>query len=161
MPQDSNLLAALLDAAYNPFFVCCFWDDRVVVNTFGDGDWKGVLDHLREHHLIDAANAPLSGPGLPVVGRPVREPASARERLRGGASPVGRGRSARPIAVGPAYRRLRGMTGDLPGPLIAAASREVPVYHSSAALFYSPSQPEINRLSDSSLHPDNKFFFLL
>ena len=55
--------------------------DRVVVHTFGDGDWKAVLDQLREHQLIDAHNAPLDGPGRPVVGRPVREPASARERL--------------------------------------------------------------------------------
>ena len=55
--------------------------DRVVVHTFGDGDWKAVLDQLREHQLIDAHNVPLDGPGRPVVGRPVREAASARERL--------------------------------------------------------------------------------
>ncbi|HZC16101.1 MAG TPA: hypothetical protein VE309_05020, partial [Caulobacteraceae bacterium] len=54
--------------------------DRVVVHTFGDGDWRTVLDHLRAYQLIDAANAPLAGPGAPVCGRPMREPASARER---------------------------------------------------------------------------------
>jgi len=34
--------------------------DRVVVHTFGGGDWREVLDHLRALNLIDAANAPLS-----------------------------------------------------------------------------------------------------
>ena len=29
-------------------------NDRVVVHTFGDGDWKAVLDDLRERRLIDA-----------------------------------------------------------------------------------------------------------
>ena len=32
-------------------------DDRVVVHTFGDGDWKAVLDHLRDNRLIDVACA--------------------------------------------------------------------------------------------------------
>ena len=35
-------------------------DDRVVVHTFGDGDWRAVLDFLREQQLIDASNAPLA-----------------------------------------------------------------------------------------------------
>src|ERR1700744_17703 len=55
--------------------------DRVVVHTFGDGDWRVVLDQLRALNLIDAANAPVDGPGGPRIGRPAREPASARERL--------------------------------------------------------------------------------
>ena len=33
---------------------------RVIVHTFGDGDWRAVLDDLRDRHLIDAANAPRS-----------------------------------------------------------------------------------------------------
>jgi len=100
--------------------------DRVVVNTFGDGDWRSVLDHLREHRLIDAANAPLDGPGLPVVGRPVREPASARERLEAAlrlwdeAKPLGRSLSAQ-------HCRLRGMTGELPGPEALRHHGETPV----------------------------------
>ncbi|HEX4182152.1 MAG TPA: virulence-associated protein E, partial [Caulobacteraceae bacterium] len=55
--------------------------DRVVVHTFGDGHWRAVLDQLRALNLIDAVNAPLDGPAARLVGRPVREPASARERL--------------------------------------------------------------------------------
>jgi putative DNA primase/helicase len=35
-------------------------DGRIIVHTFGDGDWRTVLDHLREHRLIDAHNAPTS-----------------------------------------------------------------------------------------------------
>src|SRR5271156_4753459 len=36
---------------------------RVIVHTFGDGDWRSVLDDLRARQLIDARNAPLSVAG--------------------------------------------------------------------------------------------------
>jgi hypothetical protein len=100
--------------------------DRVVVHTFGDGDWRAVLDQLREHQLIDAHNAPLDGPGRPVVGRPVREAASARERLETAlrlwdeGRPLGHSLSAR-------HCRLRGWTGDLPGAEALRHHGEVPV----------------------------------
>ena len=55
-------------------------DDRVVVHTFGDGEWKGVLDFLREQLLIDAANAPLDGPARPFRGKPGRATATGLER---------------------------------------------------------------------------------
>ncbi len=55
-------------------------DDRVVVHTFGDGDWKGVLDFLREQRLIDAANAPLDGPARRFQGKPGRAAATGLER---------------------------------------------------------------------------------
>jgi putative DNA primase/helicase len=100
--------------------------DRVVVHTFGDGDWKAVLDQLREHQLIDAHNAPLDGPGRSVVGRPVREAASSRVRLETAlrlwedGRPLGQSLSAR-------HCRLRGWTGDLPGPQALRHHGEVPV----------------------------------
>jgi hypothetical protein len=100
--------------------------DRVVVHTFGDGDWRTVLDHLRAHQLIDAANAPLFGPGAPVTGRPVREAASARERretalrLWDAGRPLGHSLSAR-------HCRLRGLALDLPGPQALRHHGEVPV----------------------------------
>jgi putative DNA primase/helicase len=37
-----------------------FREGRIIVHTFGDGDWRTVLDHLREHGLVDAHNAPTS-----------------------------------------------------------------------------------------------------
>ena len=54
--------------------------DRVVVHTFGDGDWKDVLDQLREHRLIGADRTVLKGPGVVAFGRLAREPVSARDR---------------------------------------------------------------------------------
>jgi putative DNA primase/helicase len=101
-------------------------DDRVVVHTFGDGDWKAVLDQLREHQLIDVHNAPLDSPGRPVAGRPVREAASSRERLEAAlrlwedGRPLGHTLAAR-------HCRLRGWTGDLPGPEALRHHGEVPV----------------------------------
>lgn len=35
-------------------------EGRVIVHTFGDGDWKDVLDYLRGEGLVDAHNAPTS-----------------------------------------------------------------------------------------------------
>jgi hypothetical protein len=100
--------------------------DRVVVHTFGDGDWKSVLDHLREHRLIDDTNTILAGSGRSVLGRPVREAASARERLEAAMRlwdagvPLGRTLSAR-------HCRLRGLALDLPGPEALRHHSEVPV----------------------------------
>src|ERR1700761_6614402 len=57
-------------------------DNRIVVHTFGDGDWRAVLDHLRAHKLIDAGNAPLSIAGeADVAARVAAAPAGASERL--------------------------------------------------------------------------------
>ncbi len=35
-------------------------EGRVIVHTFGDGDWKDVLDYLRGEGLVGAHNAPTS-----------------------------------------------------------------------------------------------------
>lgn len=101
-------------------------EGRVIVHTFGDGDWKAVFDQLRAHRLIDADHTLLDGPGRAVVGRPVHAPASARERL----AAAGRIWAAgRPLGHSLAARhcRLRGLTGALPGPDALRYGAEVPV----------------------------------
>ena len=35
-------------------------EGRIIVHTFGDGDWRAVLDHLRAEGLVDAHNAPTT-----------------------------------------------------------------------------------------------------
>ena len=35
-------------------------EGRIIVHTFGDGDWRAVLDHLRGEGLVDAHNAPTT-----------------------------------------------------------------------------------------------------
>jgi putative DNA primase/helicase len=100
--------------------------DRVVVHSFGDGDWRAVLDQLRALNLIDAANAPLDGAGGRPVGRPVRDFGSDRERreaalrLWDAGKPLGHSLAAR-------YCRLRGLTQDLPGTQALRHHGEVPV----------------------------------
>lgn len=99
---------------------------RVVVHTFGDGDWKGVLDALREHHLIDAANAPLDATGTLVGRHPARDvvPPWARSdvalRLWEASRAIERTASAR-------HCRLRGIKRPLPGPDVLRHNADVPV----------------------------------
>ena len=100
-------------------------DNRIVVHTFGDGDWKSVLDHLRGQGLIDATNAPVSLAGA-ARARDQGEASSARERraaalrLWEAGRPLGRSLAAQ-------HCRLRGMTGELPGPQALRYGPETPV----------------------------------
>jgi hypothetical protein len=73
-------------------------DDRVVVHTFGDGDWRSVLDFLREQQLIDASNAPLAGPGRGRRGSAVPTPSGAMRPCDCG-SPAGRSPARSPSAI--------------------------------------------------------------
>ena len=86
-------------------------DDRVVVHTFGDGDWKAVLDFLRDQQLIDAANAPLDGPGRAVAARPL---ASRLER-RDAALRLWEAGRAVAGTLSERHCRLRGVDRPLPG----------------------------------------------
>ena len=100
--------------------------DRVVVHTFGDGDWKSVLDDLRARGLIDQANVPVVGAFTPVGRRASRPCASARERMDAAARlwdaavPLGRTLSAR-------HCRLRRVSRELPGPGALRHLGEAPV----------------------------------
>ncbi|MEW5687489.1 MAG: toprim domain-containing protein [Pseudomonadota bacterium] len=101
-------------------------DDRVVVHTFGDGDWKAVLDFLRDQHLIDAANAPLDGPGRPVGARPARPVASRLER-RDAALRLWEGGRSLSGTLSERHCRLRGIDRALPGPEVLRHNSEASV----------------------------------
>lgn len=100
-------------------------DDRVIVHTFGDGDWQAVLDDLRAKRLIDAHNAPRSvsfGEGVDQASAPkpdVRRLDAARRLWEAG----------RPVAGALAERhcRLRHIQRALPGPQVLRHGGETPV----------------------------------
>jgi putative DNA primase/helicase len=100
-------------------------DDRVVVHSFGDGDWRLVLDHLRRLNLIDAANAPLSVSGAIARG----SLAEARSALERRDAALRLWEAGRPIRRTPSERhcRLRGIRGELPGPEALRHCAEAPV----------------------------------
>lgn len=98
--------------------------DRVVVHTFGGGDWRDVLDHLRGLGLIDGANAPLSVGG--AARRAAPAPATRLERRDAALRLWDAGRA---IVGTPSerYCRLRGVLGRLPGPEVLRHGAETPV----------------------------------
>lgn len=87
-------------------------DGRVVVHTFGDGDWRAVRDHLRSLGLLDE-------PGLSrslEAPRPTALDDARREARRQSAARLwGEGR-ALVGTVSARHCRGRGVRGDLPGP---------------------------------------------
>lgn len=99
--------------------------DRVVVHTFGGGDWREVLDRLRELKLIDASNAPLS-----VAGAQVRAPtsvvATSLDR-RDVALRLWESGGALRGTASERYCRGRAITRELPGRTVFRHNREVPV----------------------------------
>ena len=101
-------------------------DDRVVVHTFGDGDWRAVLDFLRDQRLIDAANTPLDGPGRPVGARPARPVVSRLER-RDAAMRLWEGGRAVVGTLSARHCRLRGVERPLPGPEVLRHNTEAAV----------------------------------
>ena len=113
-------------------------NNRIVVHTFGDGDWKAVLDHLRDQGLIDAGNAPVSVAGAGAA-RVQDEAPSARERR---AAAVRLWETGRPLSRSLAARhcRLRGLTGELPGPEALRYGPEIPV---SAYRTRGPTRPAL------------------
>ncbi len=100
-------------------------DNRIIVHTFGDGDWRAVLDHLREHQLIDAANAPLS------LGGAAREAAKAESHtdLERRDAAMRLWEAGRAVRSTPSERhcRLRGITRNLPGADALRHHSEAPI----------------------------------
>lgn len=99
-------------------------DDRVVVHTFGGGDWREVLDHLRKLNLIDAANAPLSVTAAEARAHPA--PATRLER-RDAALRLWEGGHAISGTASARYCRTRGLAGPLPGSEVLRHNAETPV----------------------------------
>ena len=98
--------------------------DRVVVHTFGAGDWREVLDHLRALNLIDVAKAPLSvaAAEAPAVSAPATRLARRDAALRlweGGRAIAG--------TASERYCRARGWVGPLPEPQVLRHNGETPV----------------------------------
>ncbi|WP_332774054.1 toprim domain-containing protein [Phenylobacterium sp.] len=82
---------------------------RVVAHSFGDADWRAVLDDLRARGLVDAAGAPTGGVGRVVPDQDL--PAAARMRLARDLWDAG-------LAIGPnslaaRHGRLRGVARSL------------------------------------------------
>jgi putative DNA primase/helicase len=100
-------------------------DNRIVVHTFGDGDWRAVLDDLRERQLIDAANAPLSLAG--AVNAAARGKTQTDLERRDAALRLWE--AGRAVRSTPSERhcRTRGIGRDLPGPEALRHHSEAPV----------------------------------
>lgn len=111
-------------------------DDRVIVHTFGDGDWQAVLDDLRAKRLIDAHNAPRSvsfGPGDDRAGAPepdVRRLDAARRLWEAGQPVAG--------ALAERHCRLRHIQRALPGPQVLRHGGETPVSAYAESRFRRP-----------------------
>ena len=96
----------------------------MIVHTFGDGDWKDVLDYLRGEGLVDAHNAPTTlsqarraQAGAPVTGLERRQ---AALRIWEAGRPLAGTLSARHCA-------LRGVGRPLPGPDVLRHGGQTPV----------------------------------
>jgi hypothetical protein len=98
-------------------------DDRVVVHTFGGGDWRDVLDDLRDRRLIDGDNFVVGGrsPGGRAAAGPTQlERRQAAMRLWDTGRPIAGTLSERHV-------RLRGVARALPGPEVLRHLSEAPV----------------------------------
>lgn len=99
---------------------------RIIVHTFGDGDWRGVLDDLRDRGLIDVRNAPTSGgaaihrPAVGVITSSDPDRLAAAHRIWDGGRPLAGTLSER-------HCRLRHIERALPGPEVARHSGHAPV----------------------------------
>lgn len=98
--------------------------DRVVVHTFGGGDWREVLDHLRDRGLIDTANAPLSLAGAAKRSEP---PAASALERRDAALRLWEGGRAIGGTASERYCRLRGVLRPLPDRQVLRHNPEAPV----------------------------------
>lgn len=100
-------------------------EGRVIVHTFGDGDWRSVLDHLRDEGLVDAHNAPsglsqADRASAAVPGVTGLERRQAALRIWDAGRPLAGTLSAR-------HCTQRGVSPPLPGPQVLRHGGHTPV----------------------------------
>ena len=101
-------------------------EGRIIVHTFGDGDWRRVLDDLRARGLIDVRNAPTSAglaaarPPVGVISTSDADRLSAARRIWDAGRPLTGTLSER-------HCRLRHIERSLPGPAVARHCGQAPV----------------------------------
>lgn len=100
-------------------------EGRIIVHTFGDGDWRAVLDHLRGEGLVDAHNAPTT---LSQSRRAsaVGQTSTTIERLNA-ARRIWEVGKAVPNTLSERHCRLRAITRALPGPQVLRHCGHAPV----------------------------------
>lgn len=100
-------------------------EGRIIVHTFGDGDWRAVLDHLRGEGLVDAHNAPTT------LGQSRRSSTAGKtgttiERLNA-ARRIWEAGKAVPNTLSERHCRLRAITRGLPGAPVLRHCGHAPV----------------------------------
>jgi hypothetical protein len=119
-------------------------DGRVVVHTFGDGDWRAVRDHLRSLGLLEDTGSDRSGEAPPAKAVDERR-RTARRLIAARLWDDGRALAG---TVSARHCRGRGVRGDLPGP-------EAMRHHSAAPLsVYRPSRATRPALMAGVLDPE-------
>jgi putative DNA primase/helicase len=100
-------------------------DNRLVVHTFGGGDWRGVLDQLRSLRLIDAHGEPSSSESAGGENAAADAPGpGARQRIAARLWTEGRDLNGSLSAI---HARQRGIRRDLPGATALRHHPEAPV----------------------------------
>ena len=100
-------------------------EGRVIVHTFGDGDWKAVLDYLRGEGLVDAHNAPTSL----AQSRRAQAAAAGATGLERRQAALRIWEAGRPLAGTLSARHCiqRGVSRPLPGPDVLRHGGQTPV----------------------------------
>ena len=99
-------------------------NNRIIAHTFGDGDWRAVLNDLRARGLIDATNAPLSVAGAQVR---VAPPPSSRPERRDAARRLWEGGGRLSGTPSERYCRSRAITRELPDRTVLRHAVATPV----------------------------------
>jgi len=100
-------------------------EGRIIVHTFGDGDWRAVLDHLRGEGLVDAHNAPTTlsqsrrASAAGTAGTTIERLNAARRIWEAGKAVTN--------TLSERHCRLRAITRALPGPQVLRHCGHAPV----------------------------------